>query len=161
MIGDQIRKQIVLKASRERVWQAISDSKQFGTWFGVDFDGPFKAGAWLDGWIVPTKVDPEVAKLQEPHAGTPFKILVKEIVPMDRFVFRWHPYAIDKTADYEKEPTTLVTFALSDAAGGVLLTITESGFNAIPASRRDEAFTSNEGGWEHQCKLIEKYLAQN
>lgn len=157
--GDQIKKQIVLKAPRARVWEAISDARAFGAWFGVDFDGPFVAGQWLSGRIVPTTVDPEVAKLQEPHRGTPFKILVAEIAPMTRFAFRWHPFAIDKTLDYEKEPTTLVAFELKDADGGTLLTITESGFNALPAARRDAAFTANDGGWAHQCKLIAKYLA--
>ena len=38
---DKIEKKVVLRAPHERVWKAISDSKQFGTWFGVDFDGPF------------------------------------------------------------------------------------------------------------------------
>ena len=155
----KIEKKIVLKASRDRVWDAVSNSMNFGVWFGVDFDGPFVGGQWLAGRIVPTQVDPEVAKHQEPHRGTPFHILVETIAPKERFAFRWHPYAIDKGKDYSKEPTTLVTFQLTDATDGVLLTITESGFENIPAERRADAFTANEGGWAHQCKLIEKYLA--
>src|SRR5262245_30612153 len=106
----RIEKKIVLKAKRERVWQAISDSAQFGIWFGVEFEGPFVAGSWLSGRIVPTKVDPEVAKLQEPHRGKALKIFVERIEPMERFSFRWHPYAIDPPIDYSKEPVTLVTF---------------------------------------------------
>jgi uncharacterized protein YndB with AHSA1/START domain len=159
MNTDRIEKKIVLKASREKVWHAISDSRQFGAWFGAELDGPFVAGEWLTARIAPTQVDLEVAKLQEPHAGTPWRMLVETIEPMQRFAFRWHPFAIDKTKDYSDEPTTLVTFTLSDAEGGTLLTITESGFDALPPSRRAEAFKANEGGWEHQCKLIEKYLA--
>jgi uncharacterized protein YndB with AHSA1/START domain len=161
MSTDRIEKKIVLKAPRERVWRAISDSKQFGDWFGAELDGPFVAGEWLAGRIAPTKVDPEVAKLQEPHAGTPWRILVESIEPMQRLAFRWHPFAIDKTKDYSDEPTTLVTFTLGDAEGGTLLTITESGFDQLPPARRDQAFKANEGGWEHQCKLIEKYLARD
>ena len=42
---------------------------------------------------------------------------MESIEPMQRFVFRWHPFAIDKTKDYSDEPTTLVTFTLSDAGG--------------------------------------------
>jgi hypothetical protein len=78
---------------------------------------------------------------------------------MERFSFRWHPYAIDPTIDYSKEPTTLVTFELAKADDGILLTITESGFEQIPAARRSQAFEANDGGWTHQTKLIEKYLA--
>jgi uncharacterized protein YndB with AHSA1/START domain len=159
MEPSRIEKKIALRATRERVWQAISDSAQFGTWFGVEFDGPFVAGSWTSGRIVATKVDPEVAKLQAPHRGTPFKIFVERIEPMERFSFRWHPYAIDPTIDYSKEPTTLVTFALAQADDGILLTITESGFEQIPAARRKQAFEANDGGWTYQTRLIEKYLA--
>jgi uncharacterized protein YndB with AHSA1/START domain len=156
--ADQIQKKIVLKASRERVWQAISDSTCFGSWFGVAFDGPFVAGSPLRGRIVPTQVDPEVAKLQEPHTGTPFQIVVDVVEPMHRFAFRWHPFAIDPNHDYSKEPMTLVTFELAEAEHGTLLTITESGFDQIPLARRAQAFQANDGGWTHQTKLIEKYL---
>lgn len=158
MNTDQIEKKIVLKATRERVWQAISDSTSFGAWFGAKFDGPFVAGARLQGQIVPTQVDPEVAKLQEPHAGKPFQILVESVEPMNRLAFRWHPYEVDPQADSAGEPMTLVTFELSQIEGGTLLTITESGFDQIPIERRAQAFEANDGGWTHQAKLIEKYL---
>src|SRR5262245_61134192 len=159
METSRIEKKIVLKATRERAWQAISDSAQFGTWFGVEFAGPFVAGSWMSGRIVSTNVDPEVAKLQEPHRGKAFKIFVERIERMERFSFRWHPYAIDPSIDYSKEPMTLVTFELAKADDGILLTITESGFQQIPAARRRQAFEANDGGWTHQAKLVEKYLA--
>jgi hypothetical protein len=78
---------------------------------------------------------------------------------MKRFSFRWHPFAIDPDYDYSKEPTTLVVFELREADDGVLLTITESGFDQIPIARRTQALESNEKGWAYQTKLIEKYLA--
>lgn len=159
MNTDRIEKQVVLKASRERVWQAISDSIAFGKWFGVEFEGPFIVGTRMTGRIVPTQVDPEVARLQEPHTGKPFQIWVEKIEPMTRFAFRWHPFAIDPSRDYSKEPMTLVTFELSDSANGTCLAITESGFDQIPLERRAQAFQANDGGWTHQTKLIEKYLA--
>ena len=159
MDTDRIEKQIVLKAPRERVWRAISDSVRFGTWFGVDFDGPFVEGQWLAGRIAPTKVDAEVAKLQEPARGFKFSILVERIQPMERFAFRWHPFAIEQDRDYSQEPMTLVTFELRDAREGTLLKITESGFDALPPERRAPAFHANDGGWTHQARLIEKYLA--
>lgn len=114
----------------------------------------------MSGRIVPTKVDPEVAKLQEPHTGKRFQILVETIEPMTRFAFRWHPFAIDPSYDYSREPMTLVTFELSEAPEGTLLTITESGFDKIPIERRAQAFNANDGGWTHQAKLIEKYLTR-
>ncbi|HWX38857.1 MAG TPA: SRPBCC family protein [Candidatus Sulfotelmatobacter sp.] len=160
MSTDRIEKKILLLAPRERVWRAISDAKAFGSWFGVAFDGPFAEGARLNAKIVPTTVDAEVAKMQEPYAGKAFEWTVERIEPMQRISFRWHPYAVEEGVDYSKEPTTLIEFELAEAPGGVLLTITESGFDQIPLARRAKAFKANEGGWEMQTRLIEKYLAK-
>jgi len=76
------------------------------------------------------------------------------------FSFRWHPFGVDTKVDYSKEPTTLVEFRLEERPDGVLLTITESGFDRVPIERRAEAFKANEGGWAAQVTLIEKYLAK-
>ncbi|MCG5077613.1 SRPBCC family protein [Paraburkholderia tagetis] len=157
---DRIEKRIVLRAPRERVWRAISEAKQFGIWFGVAFDGKFAAGARITGCIAPTQVDPEVAKLQQPYVGFPFDFHIERIEPMSLFSFRWHPNAVDRNADYSREPMTLVEFRLQDADEGTLLTITESGFHSIPLERRAQAFTNNDGGWTHQSRLIEQYLDQ-
>jgi uncharacterized protein YndB with AHSA1/START domain len=156
---DRIEKRVVLRAPRERVWRAISDAKEFGTWFGVEFAEPFTAGKRMTGKTVPTKVDPEVAKMQEAYSGATFEWSVETIEPMQRIAFRWHPFAIERDYDYSKEPTTLVVFELAEVAGGTELRITESGFDAIPIERRAKAFAANEGGWSHQAKLVEKYVA--
>jgi uncharacterized protein YndB with AHSA1/START domain len=157
-IPDRIEKTAVLRAPLARVWEAVSDARQFGSWFGVEFDGPFAEGRALTGRIVPTTVDPEVAKMQEPHRGKPFAFTVERIEPMRRISFRWHPFAIDPEVDYSKEPTTLIVFELEEVQGGTRLTITESGFDGIPLARRAEAFRANEGGWTHQLVLARKYV---
>ena len=159
--ANSIQKKTVLRAPIGRVWRAVSDARAFGAWFGVEFEEPFVAGSKLKGRIVPTQVDPEVAKLQEPHAGTPFEWSVEKIEPERAISFRWHPFAIEKGHDYSSEPTTLIVFELEEVADGTRLTITESGFDGIPLERRAKAFTANEGGWEHQLKLVEKYLARH
>lgn len=156
---DRIRKTALLRAPLERVWHAISDARQFGGWFGAEFDGPFVPGARLSGRIVPTQVDADVAKMQEPHAGTKFDIVVERVEPMRLLSFRWHPYAVE-AKDYTAEPTTLVEFELTAVPEGTQLTITESGFDGIPLERRAQAFASNEEGWVHQLDLVAKYLAR-
>lgn len=156
---DRIEKHVLLKAPLERVWRAISDAEEFGSWFGMRFDGPFVAGEPLGGRIVPTTADAEVAEMQRPYEGIRFEILVDRIEPMRRFSFRWHPGAVDPAIDYAKEPTTLVAFELEEAPGGTRLTITESGFDKVPIERRAQAFEGNEGGWEAQLMLITKHLA--
>ncbi|MGH1347212.1 MAG: SRPBCC family protein [Nannocystales bacterium] len=154
---DKIHKQIVLRAPRKRVWEAITDAKQFGTWFGVEFDEAFVAGHRVHGRIVPTRVDLEVAKSQEPYAGLEFDVCVDRIEPMDHFSFRWHPGSSTDASSTDDEMTR-VAFELADAEDGVLLTITESGFDRVPLERRAKAFTDNDGGWSAQTKLIRKYL---
>jgi len=160
MSTDRIEKKVVLRASLDRVWNAIADSKQFGTWFGVELDGPFVAGKPVQAKIVPTKVDAEVAKMQEPYTGQAFEIAVERVEPMRELAFRWHPFATDASVDYSREPMTLVQFVLDEVASGTQLTITESGFDRIPLERRAKAFAANEGGWQKQTELIAKYLAR-
>jgi uncharacterized protein YndB with AHSA1/START domain len=156
---DRIEKKVLLRAPRERVWHAISDAKQFGSWFGVAFDGPFVPQKRMIGKMVGTTVDAEVAKRQKTHEGVAFEFTVDRIEPQRLFSFRWHPFALDHGVDYSKEQATVVTFVLEDAAGGTMLTVTESGFDRIPLERRAKAFAANEQGWAAQMKLIEKYLA--
>jgi uncharacterized protein YndB with AHSA1/START domain len=155
---DRIEKTIVLRAPRHRVWRALTDSTEFGGWFGMKFDAPFKAGAAVRGVITPTTVDAEVARAQEPYRGVPVEIKVEQIQPEHLFSFRWHPYAVERDVDYSSEPTTLIVFTLQEVVGGTQLTIVESGFDKIPLARRAKAFTANEGGWTMVLKLIDKHL---
>lgn len=157
---DRIQKHILLRAPRARVWRALTDSKEFGHWFGAKFDGPFAPGAVQRGVIVTTAVDPAVARAQEQYKGTPFEITIDRMEPERVFAFRWHPGAVDPAVDYSAEPTTLVVFTLEETPDGVMLTLTESGFDQIPVARRAKAFADNDGGWTMVMTLIEKYLVQ-
>jgi uncharacterized protein YndB with AHSA1/START domain len=156
MNTDRIEKSVLLRAPLDRVWSAISDSAQFGRWFGMRFDGPFVAGSTVRGVIAPTTVDDEVARLQEPYAGKADTWEIVAVEPRRRFAYRWHPFGGDDHAD---EPRTLVEFTLEETPDGVMLRITESGFDAIPAHRRTAAFEANNEGWSKQVELVQKYLA--
>jgi len=155
---DSIEKTILLKAPRSRVWRAITDNEQFGAWFGMRVQQPFVAGTTVKATVVGTTVDDEVAKKQKEYAGTPFDMVIERVEPETLFSFRWHPGP--PGTDYAKEPMTLVEFKLADAPGGVMLTVTESGFDKIPLERRAQAFSGNEEGWALVVKLIEKYVAR-
>jgi uncharacterized protein YndB with AHSA1/START domain len=157
---DRIEKKILLRAPLERVWRAIANSAEFGAWFGMKFDGPFSPGALMRGTIVPTTVNPQVASAQKPYEGTPVELAIEQIEPERLFSFRWHPFAIERDVDYSAEPTTLVVFMLEEVAEGVMLTVTESGFDQIPLARRAKAFTANEQGWGMVVELVRDYLVQ-
>lgn len=145
---DRIEKQVLLEAPRARVWRALTDVSQFNEWFGVSLTAPFAPGAEVSGRIRIRNYD---------HVT--MTIWIEKMEAERFFSFRWHPYAIEADVDYSAEPTTLVTFTLEDAPGGTRLTIVESGFDAIPASRREAAFRMNEKGWAGQAENIRKFLA--
>jgi uncharacterized protein YndB with AHSA1/START domain len=157
---DRIEKKVLLRAPLDRVWRAIADSQEFGTWFGLKFDGPFVPGATLRGVIVPSTVNAEITQVEKPHEGVVFDITIEKIEPERLFSFRWHPHAVKRDVDYSGEPTTLVVFTLEEVADGVMLTITESGFDRIPLARRAEAFLANEEGWSMMVRAIGDYLAK-
>jgi uncharacterized protein YndB with AHSA1/START domain len=161
MSTDRIEKTILLRAPLKRVWRALSDSTEFGNWFGMRFNAPFAPGATMTAVIVPSTVNQEVAKMQKPYEGISFEIKIAQMQPERLFSFRWHPGAVEPGIDYASEPTTLVVFTLEKAPDGVQLTVTESGFDQIPLARRAKAFSANEGGWTLVIKLIEEYLAKN
>src|SRR5688572_27188429 len=145
---DRIEKQVVLDASRARVWRAITDVAQFNAWFGVQLGQPFTPGAEVSGQIT-----------IKAYAHVTMSIWIETMEPERFFSFRWHPYAVEPGVDYSAEPTTLVSFTLDEVPEGTRLTIVESGFDAIPASRRAEAFSMNDQGWTGQAENIRKFLA--
>jgi uncharacterized protein YndB with AHSA1/START domain len=144
---DRIEKTIEIKAPVSRVWKALTDHKEFGTWFRVRLDGPFVAGQVSRGQIT-----------YPGYEHIRWEAVVQKIEPERLFSFTWHPYAIDPKVDYSGEPPTLVEFTLEKTADGTRLRVVESGFDKIPSHRRDEAFRMNDGGWEEQMGNITRHL---
>jgi uncharacterized protein YndB with AHSA1/START domain len=146
-MSDVIRKSTHVEAPIERVWRAISDHREFGAWFRVALDQPFEAGKPSTGRIAlpgyeHIRWNAEIVAVEPPH----------------RLALRWHTYAIDPRVDYSGEPTTLVEFHLTERDGGTDIEVVESGFDALPAHRRDEAFRMNDSGWEQQMANIRDYV---
>ena len=145
---DRIDKRVTLRAPRSRVWRALTNADEFSAWFGVKLEGAFAEGAAIRG------------KITNPgYEHVTLEMLIERIQPEILFSYRWHPYALDAKVDYTQEPTTLVEFRLDEVGGETILTIVESGFDRLPASRRAEAFRMNDGGWTSQLKRIERYVA--
>jgi uncharacterized protein YndB with AHSA1/START domain len=150
MTTDKIEKHVDLNAPMSRVWRALTDSGEFGTWFQVKLEAPFVAGKAIKGNFTVPKYEHVVGEF--------FVDLIDQAAGV--FAFRWHPFAIDPKVDYSKEPLTTVTFKLTETATGSHLYITETGFDAIPAERRARAFAANDAGWTTQSKQIADYLAK-
>lgn len=144
---DRIEKTVVLKADKARVWRALTDAGEFGTWFRVRLDGAFRVGETVTGNVT--------------YAGYEhlrFEARVEVMEPETLFSFRWHPAAVEPGVDYGAEPTTLVEFRLEDAPGGTRLTVVESGFDALPEERRAVAFRMNGEGWSIQMDNVKAHV---
>ena len=145
---DRIEKSVVLPAPRSRVWRALTDVREFNSWFGVALTAPFTPGAIIKGNLT-----------NPPYQHVTMTVWIETIDPERAFSFRWHPNAIDTSIDYSAEATTLVAFTLEDVPDGTRLIVTESGFDALPPERRLQSFIGNSRGWESQMKRIVGYLA--
>ena len=143
---DRIEKSIDIAAPVERVWRALIDHDAFGAWFGVQLDDPFRIGEEATGRIT--------------HPGyehVRWAATVVAIEPPRRFAFTWKPYAIDPAVVYAAETPTTVEFLLEPNGEGARLVVIESGFERVPAHRRDEAFRMNARGWAAQVQNIRAY----
>lgn len=148
-MSDRIEKSVRLNAPIEKVWRALTDHEEFGQWFRVKLDQPFKEG------------EPSTGHITYPgYEHVRWTARVAAIEPMRRFAFNWHPYAVDPDVDYSDETPTLVEFLLAESGEGTLLTVIESGFDKVPEHRRAEAFRMNEGGWEEQMRNIEAHVGR-
>lgn len=145
---DRIDTRIDVKAPRARVWRALADAKEFGTWFGIALDGAIVPGATVHG--VMTRPNGEQLKVN---------FVIDQVQPEHYFSYRWRPYAFDPAIDYSAEPMTLVEFRLEEAPGGTVVHIAESGFDGIPLFRRAEAFAKHSEGWKSQSAKLAKYVA--
>ncbi|MFL6733980.1 MAG: SRPBCC family protein [Sphingomicrobium sp.] len=146
-MSDSITKDVFIAAPVARVWQALTDHHEFGQWFGVALDGPFAAGTPSTGHMTIKGYE---------HIAWNADVITME--PTHRFAYRWRPYALDPNVDYSAEPKTLVEFTLSEENEGTRLIVTESGFNGIPAHRRDEAYRMNNRGWTAQVENIRTHV---
>ncbi|UZR29160.1 SRPBCC family protein [Methylococcus mesophilus] len=147
---DRIERSVVIRAPRERVWRALSNAEEFGTWFGANLKGQtFAPGQRVRG---------QITVCGHEHAW--FDVVIERIEPQDLLSYRWHPYAVDPAVDYTEEQPTLVTFTLKDMPGNsTLLTIVESGFDRVPPHRRLEAFRMNSRGWEAQLNNVVRHAS--
>ena len=143
----QIEKVVDLAAPVSRVWRALTDHEEFGQWFRVRLDGPFKLGETTTGNI--TYPGYEHMKW----------FSVTERMEHERlFAFSWPPSAIDPDTTYDDDAKVTVEFRLQPSDNGTRLTITETGFLQFPESKRLEVLRSNKEGWDLQAENIAEYV---
>jgi len=77
---DRIEKRVVLRAPRTRVWRALTNAAEFGTWFRVKLEGAFTEGKSVRGRL----------SIQG-YEDVTLEMLIERIDPERYFSYRWHP----------------------------------------------------------------------
>ena len=147
---DRIEKVAELAVPVSRVWQAITDYEEFGAWFRVRLDGPFKVGETTTGNIT-----------YPGHEHVEWVSVTEQMEPEHLFVFSWPPGAVDPDTPYEADAKVIVEFRLEPIDSGTRLTITETGFQQFPDAKRLEILRSNIEGWDIQAKNVRAYVERS
>jgi uncharacterized protein YndB with AHSA1/START domain len=103
-----LERQVTLPASREDVWNALTDPTQVKTWFGADVEWELRPG----GAARFSSLEDETAR-----AG-----VVEAVTPAETLRYRWWP---EDGPEAEIEPASEVTYTLEDVPDGTRLTVTE------------------------------------
>jgi len=146
---DVITRSITVKASKERVFKALTDPKEIVVWFPESVEG---------GTL-------EVG--QEPifsfNGGThKRRVHIEAVNPYDYFAYRWIPNASGEgVGDVLGIPNTLVEFSIEEIGGSTTITMKESGFASLPIEDAETSFKGHIGGWDIQVDRLEKLLNSN
>ena len=142
----RIDRSIEIKAPPERVWRALTTAAELSAWFQVQIEGEIAPGREV--WMTST----------HPHcAGQRFRVRIVEMAAPERFVWQWHPGAVDPAVDYAREPRTTVTFTLDPTAAGTRLSLAETGFDAVSLARRAGVYKDNSQGWAEMLVRLQQH----
>jgi uncharacterized protein YndB with AHSA1/START domain len=144
MIQDTIQRELVLRAPKERVFQAIANPMLIVNWFPDKVEGTMSKG--------------ERSVFDFTDFG---KVAIHVVAsdPHDYFAYRWVPSIGASEDDPLKQPNTLVEFRLEEVSYGTRLTLTESGFASLPAEVIEKSLSDNNEGWDIMMGRLEKYMA--
>ncbi|MBI4911171.1 MAG: SRPBCC domain-containing protein [Acidobacteria bacterium] len=144
---DSIEKEIIVRASKERVYAALTTPEQFVKWFALGVEGTFEAG--------------EHPVLDFGEYGK-FRILVVAADPVDYFAYRCVPGSMFCPQGFLGEvlehPNTLVEFRLEAVPGGTKVHLRESGIASLPPEFIEQTLKGNEDGWTFMIGRLEAYL---
>ena len=100
---DRIEKRIRLRHPRSRVWKALTDSQEFGKWFGAVFTEPFRPCARLRGKATHPgyehlTMDVTIERMDDWFSGTP-RAITHEIGLGPRHTLQWMPRDLGPLVD--------------------------------------------------------------
>lgn len=140
---DTIERQMIFKASQQKVWDAITKPELINRWFGTraDFDKLEVGQKIIFAWA---------------SYNHTCRAVIEEVMPISRFVYSWEHQEADFDIPLADLPLTRVTFALEEVEGGTRLTLTETGFSSLPEP--ENRFKTNSSGWDAELQDLQEYV---
>lgn len=145
---DVITREIMVKATQERVYRAISDPQQIVQWFPDEV---------LGGGLEPGE-RPIFVFSEHNHKAQTY---IEDAKPYEYFAYRWVPGGASFDGDVLENPHTLVEFFIEEIPSGTKVTLKESGFASLPVEAAESSFKDNSGGWEYMIGRLEKVLNES
>jgi uncharacterized protein YndB with AHSA1/START domain len=140
--SDKIERQMIFKASLDKVWDAITKPEMLSQWFSNRID------------VTDLTVGQEFTFDWTEHGYS--RAVVEALEPKTRFAYRWENEGVDQSLPLADVPKTLVTFILDEVEGGIRLTLTETGFAALPSPKVN--FDQNSTGWDIELVELKNFV---
>jgi uncharacterized protein YndB with AHSA1/START domain len=142
MSDDRIDREILIDASRERVWVVLTQPENVARWFGDSAEIDLKPGGRASfGWT----------EYKATHEA-----LIEQVDPPSFFSYRWTNRSDGELGEGN---WTLVEFSLTEVPTGTLLQVVESGFTSLhlTAAQQQKAAQDNTEGWTSELAELKEY----
>jgi len=143
-VPDKLERKMVFKASRDKVWDAVTKPDMISKWFANSID------------VTSFQVGQEFTFDWAGEGLGYARAIIETIDPKSRFAYRWENEGVDQTKPLAEVPKTLVTFLLADVDGGTELTVIETGFLSLPTPKVN--FDTNSTGWDTELNELQAFL---
>jgi uncharacterized protein YndB with AHSA1/START domain len=143
MSHDWIEREILIEASRERVWSVLTEAEHVAGWFGDSAELDLRPGGKAAfGW--------------REEATAVFHAVIERVEPPSFLSYRW---ARKTDTEPVAGESTLVEFTLTMDSLGTLVRVVETGFASLKASpeEQDKAAQENTEGWTSELAELKEY----
>lgn len=138
---DEIRRELVVDAPIERVWEALTSAEELAQWFGDSAEIDLQPGGRARfGW-------------SEFNSTT--DCIIEAVDRPSRFSFRWDAVSGSPV----EEVSTHVEFTLRTEGEATHVTMLESGFADLPEDAYQERIDKNTSGWDAELPELSAYLS--
>jgi uncharacterized protein YndB with AHSA1/START domain len=146
MSHDRIEREVLIDASRERVWAVLTEPEHIARWFGDKAEVDLKPGGRAAfGW--------------SEYSAT-YQAVIEEVDPPSFFSYRW---THKSEGDAVEGNVTLVEFTLTEMPTGTLLQVVETGFTSLHVSTAEQqkAAEENTKGWSSELAELKEYAERS